>query len=204
MFYIYPECEDKKGSANVCDMLFHYVQNHLSEEVKHFHIFADSCGGQNKNITMFRFLHYMVHTQKRFESFQVTYPVRGHSYMECDKQMGLIKSNFRAELPSDWAEHFREVRQNPFPFIVEEVNHTFWHDWAKFLNMTYKKKLTSLTRPIKELKLTQKTERLMNYRKNYSGHWESEVITLPPRKRFRADPATLPTASFQGRHFFMI
>lgn len=197
-FYVYPECEGRKGSANVCDMLLHYVDNHLSEQVEHLHIFADSCGGQNKNINIIRFLHYLVHTRKRFKSIQVTYPVRGHSYMECDKQMGLIHSNYPAELPSDWAEHFREARQNPRPFDVEELDHTFWHNWSDFLALTYKKKLTVPTRPIKELKIAENSERLLHYRHNYTGHWDNVVITLPQRKRFRVEPNTLPTATYSG------
>ncbi|XP_022204396.1 uncharacterized protein LOC111049285 [Nilaparvata lugens] len=199
LFYLYPESEGKKGSANVCDLLFHFVNNYLSEQVEHLHIFADSCGGQNKNINIIRFLHYLVHTRKQFKSIQVTYPIRGHSYLECDKQMGLINSKFGAELPCDWVDHFREARQNPRPFEVEEVDHTFWHEWSNFLGLTYKKKLTVPTRPIKELKITEEAERLLYYRHNYNGPWYNVVITLPQRKRFCVEKTTLPTASYKGK-----
>ncbi|RZF38967.1 hypothetical protein LSTR_LSTR003710 [Laodelphax striatellus] len=198
-FYLYPESEGRKGSANVCDLLLHFVNTHLSQQVEHLHIFADSCGGQNKNINVIRFLHYLIHTRKRFKSIQVTYTIRGHSYLECDKQMGLINSKFGAELPCDWADHFREARQNPRPFVVEELDHTFWHEWSKFLALLYKKKLTVPTRPIKELKITEDAERLLYYRHNYAGPWYNAVITLPQRKRFCVESTALPTASYKGK-----
>ena len=84
------------------------------------------------------------------------------------------------------------------------MDHTFWHDWSTFLGLTYKKKLTVLTRPIKELKITQQSERLMHYRHNYTGHWEAEVITLPQRKRFLVEPSTLSTPSYQGTVPFVV
>lgn len=70
-FYSYPECEGRKRSADVCDMLLHYVDNYLSENIEHFHIFADSCGGQNKSINVIRFIHYLVHTRKRLKFFSL-------------------------------------------------------------------------------------------------------------------------------------
>ncbi|CAH1106667.1 unnamed protein product [Psylliodes chrysocephalus] len=64
VFYVYQETIAKKGS--------------------------DSCGGQNKNYTFFRYLYYLVHQQKRFDCVRVTFPIKGHSYMENDKNMGII------------------------------------------------------------------------------------------------------------------
>ncbi|KAG5899095.1 hypothetical protein JTB14_021598 [Gonioctena quinquepunctata] len=50
------------------------------------------------------------------------FPIRGHSYMECDKYMGLISCKTRTELPEDWVEIFRSARQKSSPFKVEEVD----------------------------------------------------------------------------------
>lgn len=198
VFYTYPECDGKKGSDNICQMLFHFVDNHLPENVENLHIFGDSCGGQNKNLTVYRFLHYLVHVKKRFKNVQFTYPIRGHSYTECDRNMGRIKFNFWADIPSEWANHFREARQNPSPFVVEEISYSFWRDWKNFLELTYAKKIPVLIRPMKEIKVAHSAERLLYFRNNYSGHWDSVVITLPKRKRFIVDPTTLPEVSLKG------
>lgn len=90
VFYTYDESVARKGADDVCSMLKHFFENILSSKVKHIVIFCDSCGGQNKNFTVIRFLHYTVHTLKRFESVKVVFPIRGHSYMEGDKDMSLI------------------------------------------------------------------------------------------------------------------
>ncbi|KAG8271208.1 hypothetical protein J6590_068633 [Homalodisca vitripennis] len=44
--------------------------------------------------------------------------------------MALVKKNFRAELPSDWAPHIRDCRQKPSPYVVEEVDNSFWRSWT--------------------------------------------------------------------------
>ncbi|XP_022207917.1 uncharacterized protein LOC111064490 [Nilaparvata lugens] len=199
VFYMYNECDGRKGSDNVCQMLYHFVNNYLPEDVMDLHIFGDSCGGQNKNLTMYRFLHYMVHVQKRFKSVQFTYPIRGHSYTECDRNMGCVKSNFWADLPSEWADHIRDARQNPSPFIVEEIDYTFWREWTTFFQQTYSKKIPVLIRAMREIKVTQTSDRLLHFRNNYSGHWDNVVITKPKRKRFHVEQSTLPEFSYTGK-----
>lgn len=117
LFYTYPEHFANKGSDEVCTFLFDFILNYLDAEVKHLHIFCDSAGGQNKNFTIFRFMHYVVHTVKRLESIKITFPIRGHSYLECDKSMGLVNLKTRMEVPNDWYELLRSSRKNPNPFI---------------------------------------------------------------------------------------
>lgn len=90
VFYVYPETIGKKGSNDVSSLVNHFLYNHLDLKVRHLELFCDSCGGQNKNYTFFRFLHNVVHHQKRLDSIKVTFPIRGHSYMENDKNMGNI------------------------------------------------------------------------------------------------------------------
>ena len=72
------------GSDDVVSMLWHFVQNYCPSEVKHLELFCDSCGGQSKNYTVFRFLYAVVHFWKMVESVKLTFPVHGHSYMGCD------------------------------------------------------------------------------------------------------------------------
>lgn len=81
IFYVYPETVGKKGSDNVCSLLHHFLYNYLDMKIRNLEIFCDSCGGQNKNYTMMRFLHYVVHMEKRLDSVKMTFPIRGH--LEC-------------------------------------------------------------------------------------------------------------------------
>lgn len=123
-FLTYPEFVSRKGSDEASSFLFFFIFNELPIEVRLLHIFCDSAGGQNKNFTVVRILHYIVHDIKRLDSIQVTFPIRGHSYLECDKNMGLINLKTRMELPKDWIDVLKNARKKPEPFKVIDVDQT--------------------------------------------------------------------------------
>ncbi|GFO33857.1 voltage-dependent calcium channel unc-36 [Plakobranchus ocellatus] len=74
-FYCYDETTTKKGADEVCSMLHHFTKNFISPEVRRLELFCDGCSGQNKNYTLLRFLHFLVHTEKRFTSISLRFPV---------------------------------------------------------------------------------------------------------------------------------
>lgn len=102
VFYTYDESVAKEGTDDVCSMLEHFFDKLLSSTVRRLVVFCDSCAGQNKNYTVMRFLHYTVFNKKRFDSVKVVFPIRGHSYMEGDKDMSLVNSKVYTETPEDW------------------------------------------------------------------------------------------------------
>lgn len=179
VFYAYPETIGKKGSNEVVSFLHHYVTSILDPEVVNLEIFCDSCGGQNKNYTLFRFIHYLVHHEKRFESIRVTFPVRGHSYLESDKDMGLIRRKTKAELPKDWIDIIKDARAKPTPFQVVEVDGSMIRDWTDFLQPRYRPKCPFPSRVIKEMKIERHHPRLIRHRDTYNGTWTTSVITAP-------------------------
>ncbi|CAH1977259.1 unnamed protein product [Acanthoscelides obtectus] len=159
-------------------MLNDFLWNFLDLQVRSLEIFCDSCGGQNKIYTMFRFLHYIIHNTHRLDYVKVTFPIRGHSYMEPDKNMGLINSHQRAEIPSDWVEIFRSARAKPSPFDVVEIDQSYFRAWTNFFNTKtdYLKKCPFRSRPIRELEIHQEHHRLIYYRESYNGAWESAIV----------------------------
>lgn len=200
IFYMYPETEGKKGSDDVCSLLHHYVYNFMREGTKHLNIFCDSCSGQNKNFTMFRFLHHLVHVEKKLQSVMVTFPVRGHSYLESDKNIGLIKTATRTEVPEDWLEVIKDARQKPMPFKVVNVDRTFFRSWTSHLNTAYAKKSTFLSRPIKELKITNSDTKIY-FRSTYNGVWERASIAgrnkQNSKKVLHANEFVLPGPAYE-------
>lgn len=116
IFFLYAETEWKQGSDDVCSVLHDFVYNHLDEKVKHLHIFCDSCNGQNKNLSFIRFLLNFVYEEKRLISVEITSPVRGNYYIECNKNMGHINSKIEAELLSGLFYIIENSRKNPSPF----------------------------------------------------------------------------------------
>lgn len=203
IFYAYTEVIAKKGSNEVVSFLDNYITEFLDPRIKILRIFCDSCGGQNKNFTLFRYLHYLVHTRKRFEKVHVTFPIRGHSYMECDKNTGLINTKAVTETPNDWIEVIKSSRCKPSPFKVISVDQSMVRDWASFLEPLYAKKCPFLSRPIRELEVRYEHERMIFHRDSYNGLWTSSIVTLAKRKTIRGPPLQegefyYPQQAYQG------
>lgn len=208
VFYAYPETIGKKGSNEVASFLHHYVTTLLDPEVKHLEIFCDSCGGQNKNYTLFRYMHYLVHQLKRFDSIHVTFPVRGHSYLESDKDMGLIKTKLRAELPRDWMNIIKDARVKPSPFDVVEVDDAMIRDWTDFLQSRYRRKCPFPSRIIKEMKVDRGHPRYITHRDTYNWGWTTTVVTNPTRHQVQEPPLAAgefmyPSSCYEGELFYV-
>ncbi|KAJ8871631.1 hypothetical protein PR048_027958 [Dryococelus australis] len=163
-FYSNDQTIAKKGSDEVASVLYNFFFEVLSSDVLEIHIFCDSYGGQNKNWTVIRFLHYVAVVLKRFDKVQVTYPIRGHSYMECDKNAALISQKTPAETPGDWREAIASARVKPSPFQVVKCQTGMFRAWEKALNQNYSKKFAAETRPIKQLIF-----KAVQHRETYNG-----------------------------------
>lgn len=81
----------------------------LDTNTRELVIFCDSCGGQNKNYTVFRFIHYVVHNTKRWDVIKIIFPIREQSYLECDRNMGCINQKSSCGNPHDWVKVIRNA-----------------------------------------------------------------------------------------------
>ena len=182
--YFYNETEGKKRADDVCSMLLHFCENHVPEEVTEMYFFCDGCAGQNKNWTVFRFMHYLVHEKKRFKTVKMTFPVTGHSYMECDKDIGLVKQTTPTHVPDDWKDVIVQARKRPSPFNVIPFDHTNFFSYTKFLRSKYRITCPVQTRPIHELKFEESQPEFMLYRSNWNGQFFSADV----RKKKKSSP----------------
>lgn len=168
-FYVYDETKGKKGSDDVVSLLDNFVTQFVSKEVEEIQFFCDSCSGQNKNYTVFRYIYYLVHIKKRFNKISIIFPVRGHSYMECDKNMGLINQKIPCELPSDWVKVFAEARRFPEPFKVIDCELFMFKNY--FVN-----KCPFASRPVRILSVTKKApNQILIKSDQYSGRYDSYI-----------------------------
>nr|CAD7402740.1 unnamed protein product [Timema poppensis] len=82
----------------------------------------------------------------------VTFPIRGHSFMELDKNMGLIPKKVIAETSDGWRRIIRDARTKPTHFEVIACEQTMFKSWGDFLTPHYKKKFPTARRPIQQMK----------------------------------------------------
>lgn len=186
VFYTYPETVGKKGSNEVISFLYDFVFNVLPKNVTKLAIFCDSAGGQNKNQSVFKFIHYLVHYRRRFTSVKITFPIRGHSYLECDKNFGLINFKTAMEIPKDWYNLLSISRVKPEPFIVKVVDQNMIRNWALLLpTLRYIKKLPFKIQDLREIEAEASHPRLLLHRSTYNGPVLTSVVT---RARKRNEP----------------
>ena len=86
--YTFLETECTKDPDTVASFLYDYISKRLDENrnTKEIVLMSDNAGGQNKNYKMMMFCSFLA------IRFKVTvsqlFPVRGHSYSQCDRNFG--------------------------------------------------------------------------------------------------------------------
>ncbi|KAJ8872063.1 hypothetical protein PR048_025664, partial [Dryococelus australis] len=184
-FYTYDQTIAKKGSDEVISTLYNFFFGVLRSNVREIHIFCDSCGGQNNNWTVIRFLQYVAVVLKRFDKVQVTYPIRGHSYMEYEKNVSPISQKTPAETPRDWREAIDSARVKPSPFQVVKCQTDLFKARGKALNQNYSKKFATETRPIKQLIFKAENTQTVQHRGTYNSAFRSTLLVKRQKKKGR-------------------
>lgn len=183
-FFTYPETAGRKGADDVASMLFYFLFNELDAAVNEITLFCDSCGGQNKNWTVFRFLHYIVHFTKRLQKITVIFPIRGHSYLECDKNMGLINQKSIVEVPEQWNSIIRSSRVKPSPFeVIPCDKQQIFREWSKLLDQLYLPKCPFPSRPVRQLVIVNSHPRFIMHKSTYNGPLLENIVLAPRKKR---------------------
>lgn len=87
--------------------------------------YSDTCGGQNRNIKIAVFwLHVVANPRFKIETVDQKYFLSGHSWMDSDKDFGVIekaKAHFsNIFVPSDWVEVVKNSKTKQ-PFVVTKL-----------------------------------------------------------------------------------
>lgn len=146
-FYTYHEGQAYKGPNEVCTFLLDYIVNKLSPEITELHIFSDGCPGQNRNHTMVRFLLTLAAT-KRFKKICHYFPIRGHSFLPCDRDFGTVKRVIRkydrVYVPEEYYHMITSSRKTS-PFSIDTVTYKDIFDFNNWWPNFYKKTCKSVT-----------------------------------------------------------
>lgn len=86
--YLYHEGIAKKSPNEVCSFLFDFLRD-VPNNIDELHVYSDNCGGQNKNHSLIRFFLALTDTG-RFKKIEHIFPIRGHSYLPCDRDFSMI------------------------------------------------------------------------------------------------------------------
>ncbi|XP_072383846.1 uncharacterized protein, partial [Diabrotica undecimpunctata] len=91
--FIYHE-EGKKAANEIWSFFFWDYLNEISDNINELHLYTDNCWGQNKNHTLIRMLLSLTDSA-RFSKIIHYFPVRGHSFLPCDRDFPTVKRNMR-------------------------------------------------------------------------------------------------------------
>lgn len=110
----------KKGANTVCNLVYHVIKKEI--ELNYYDkifLYSDAAGGQNRNYLSMQFFS-IVSVVLQLE-IQHLFPVRGHSYCQCDRNFGLYgskkKMQERIETEEDYVEIIKTSRDPPFEVI---------------------------------------------------------------------------------------
>ncbi|KAB0805404.1 hypothetical protein PPYR_02374 [Photinus pyralis] len=121
--------------------------NVIPPEITELHLFSDGCGGQNRNQTMVRFL-LALQATKRFNKIYHYFPIRGHSFLPCDRDFGCVKRLFKKDriyIPEEYEEMIISSRQKQ-PFTVKQIRYNDIIDFKNWWPADYKKTCSILIR----------------------------------------------------------
>ncbi|GFO06327.1 hypothetical protein PoB_003283200 [Plakobranchus ocellatus] len=110
------------------------------------------------------------------KSVKILFPIRGHSYMECDRDMVLVNCKRNAETPDDWRQELRKARAKPSPFTVIPADKSLFRAYTDFLTPKFRSTNPVKTRPVREFYFDNTRQELFLYRDAWHGSFSSAVV----------------------------
>lgn len=116
----------KKGGNTVFNFILHVIVEEFKKKYyDRIFLFLDSCGGQNKNYNMMILLSLIF--QKLEVPIEHLYPVRGHSYSQCDRNFGTYgqkkKMTESIQTENENIDLIKSARNPPF-IILQQKDYT--------------------------------------------------------------------------------
>lgn len=116
VFYTWSEDQASRGSTEIGSALLHHLRNlNLDENVRKLFLFCDGCAGQNRNAHIVHTLCYWLTNESPefISEIQVTFPVRGHSFLPADRAFGraekVLKKNAVLSTREDYVKLYKEI-----------------------------------------------------------------------------------------------
>lgn len=136
-FYCHMETQASKNSNSVVSFVYDTLKKNLQKfpNTKTIVLMSDATGGQNRNATVTKFCTWFAKTHE-IEVVHL-YPVRGHSFSQCDRNFGLVRSKIKKRevigSASPWLEAIVTCRENPSRFEMT-MDRALVKDWETALS----------------------------------------------------------------------
>lgn len=139
-FYTWIESQSGRGSLEVSSAVLNFLSMKITDnqKIQHLRLFADGCGGQNKNnIVLHALMYFLANTSnKTLKKITLTFPVRGHSFLPADRVFGRVEKKLVKKCSIFSTEEYKEVLET-FGIVME-----LGKDWhisdTKSLSTLYK------------------------------------------------------------------
>lgn len=144
--FTWTENQSERGSNEIASAVHHYLDNVLPqiedyEQIKHLILTSDGCGGQNKNnIVLGMLQNWFFSTSSNIETITLLFPVRGHSFLPCDRLFGRIQHDLKKMdtiiLPTAYHEVYRQHCDQVFVYPADwKVNNWKEQSHRQFKNL---------------------------------------------------------------------
>ena len=176
-FYTFTEDEGKKGADSVCSFIYSFLVQAKKKfpNVTQLVFLSDACGGQNKNRTVINFSLWL--SKEWGVDVLHLFPVRGHSYNQCDRNFGLYGTKIRKLARIEWRKRYvsilQNARSNPSPFKVVAAK-SLMKAWEESLSPYFKKHAMS-----KGKRFTLQKYSVLKYSKSSPGVIEGSSSYFP-------------------------
>lgn len=129
--YLWTEDQHKKGSSEISSCIFHLLNNTDFSGKTKLRLFADGCGGQNKNqILLAMCSKWLLETPSTIQRVEIIFPIRGHSFMPPDRVFGHCESKFKSLQQVENPEKYVEIISN-FSTVVHVGIDCDVQDWRE-------------------------------------------------------------------------
>ena len=182
--YTWMENEASRGSNEISSAVFHYLKNIVQESesfestIKTVRLVSDGCGGQNKNnIVVGMAVPWLAEAPTNIDSIELLFPVRGHSFLPCDRLFGRIEKELKTNNTILEPKRFHEIFSHHCDKVFHIRTDWFCDDWKTATSAIYK--------PVKNI---QEGKRIIATR-TYSGN-KVPVINVRCESSYKCDVET--------------
>ena len=94
---LWTENEGKRGSEDVTSCINDFFKDKITDNGKTIIAFCDSCGGQNRNYNVARYMLFAVNTLKSVDTIEVNFMESGHSFLPNDSDFSNISDAMKSQ-----------------------------------------------------------------------------------------------------------